>query len=83
MKDTTIALDPEVRGDVEESVSMAEWDVENWPSYPRYLYFIYVDETSLESMVDEAKAGLRGGNYFTLVRAPDIKYQKASHEEEQ
>lgn len=74
MRDTTIALDPEAMGDVHESASIGPWDIEDWPSYPRYLYFIYVDETSLESVVDETKAGLRGGIYFTLGRAPDLKY---------
>ncbi|KAH6856253.1 hypothetical protein B0I37DRAFT_412195 [Chaetomium sp. MPI-CAGE-AT-0009] len=39
---------------------------------PRHTFFLHVDEESLESVVDDAKARERGGYFGTVVRADNV-----------
>lgn len=41
-----------------------------WPNIPRYSFFMYVDEESLESVVDEEKAKDRDAGYFCKIVYP-------------
>jgi hypothetical protein len=42
---------------------------DSWHYWPRYTYFIHVDEESLESVVDDAKAREECGYFCKVVRA--------------
>ncbi|KAK4032562.1 hypothetical protein C8A01DRAFT_40998 [Parachaetomium inaequale] len=39
---------------------------------PRHIFFLYVDEESLESVVDDTKARAKGGYFCTVVRADNV-----------
>ena len=61
-----------------------------WHYYPRYIFFIHVDEESLESVVDDVKARKEDGYFCKVVNAnmvllnePERKIQDAKEDEDE
>ncbi|KAH8911951.1 hypothetical protein BR93DRAFT_921924 [Coniochaeta sp. PMI_546] len=54
--------------------------VDSWSDLPRYLFFIHVDEQSLESVVDDEKARQPGGYFFTVAREDSVMIREASRQ---
>lgn len=54
---------------------------EESPSWPRYYYFLHVDEESLESVVDDEKAREASGYFCKLVREGNVALNLGTGEE--
>jgi hypothetical protein len=54
---------------------------DEFPYWPRYHYFLHVDEESLESVVDDAKARESAGYFCKLVREDNLILNLATEEE--
>jgi hypothetical protein len=51
-----------------------------WHYSPRYSYFLHVDEETLESVVDEEKAGQPGGYFCRVVKPNNVLLQEELRE---
>jgi hypothetical protein len=65
------------RQEMQESVFAGE----EWPYWPRYRYFLHVDEESLESVVDDKKAREPAGYFCKLVREDTVALNLAAEDE--
>jgi hypothetical protein len=55
---------------------------ETWVYCPRYTYFVYVDEESVESVVNGAKARKEDGYFCTMVREDIVGLREQDREED-
>jgi hypothetical protein len=50
---------------------------DNWVYCPRYIYFIHVDDESLESVVNDQMADQDGGYFLTVVREDMVRLRRS------
>lgn len=71
-------VETEGRQELQSTSSVPEHDMSGYS--PRYLYYILMDEESLESVVNDEKARLRDGYFCTIVRSDNVLLREEMRE---